>query len=62
MFSEGFNRIRGYLKEAFRSLTESGGSHVGDADLELEDRHNPFAEGVRFMVRPARKGWCDISV
>jgi len=62
IFSEGFNRIRGYLKEAFRSLTDFGGSHLGDADLKLEDRHNPFTEGVRFMVRPARKGWCDISV
>jgi structural maintenance of chromosome 4 len=29
----------------------------GDAELELIDTFDPFAEGVSFSVRPPKKSW-----
>jgi len=54
-FTEGFEQIQGYLRETFRMLTSEG-----DANLELEDSHDPFTEGVLFNVRPPGKSWCTI--
>ena len=33
----------------------------GDAELELVDSLDPFAEGIVFSVRPAKKSWKNIS-
>lgn len=33
----------------------------GDAELELVDSLDPFAEGVVFSVRPPKKSWKSIS-
>ena len=30
-------------------------THGGDAELELNDRIDPFTEGINFAVRPPRK-------
>lgn len=33
----------------------------GDAELELVDSLDPFAEGVVFSVRPPKKSWKNIA-
>jgi structural maintenance of chromosome 4 len=33
----------------------------GDAELELVDTCDPFAEGILFQVRPPKKSWKNIS-
>ena len=33
----------------------------GDAELELVDSLDPFAEGIVFSVRPPKKSWKNIS-
>ncbi len=33
----------------------------GDAELELVDSLDPFAEGVVFTVRPPKKSWKNIA-
>lgn len=33
----------------------------GDAELELVDSLDPFAEGVVFSVRPPKKSWKNIG-
>ncbi|ALC39462.1 glu, partial [Drosophila busckii] len=55
-FMEGFNIITRKLKEMYRMITLGG-----DADLELVDSMDPFAEGVQFTVRPPKKSWKYIS-
>ena len=56
MFMEGFTKIAQKLKETYQILTLGG-----DAELEFEDRYDPFSQGIRFSVRPPGKSWKQIS-
>merc|ERR1712130_1003591 len=49
-FMEGFAIITGKLKEMYQMITLGG-----DAELELVDSLDPFAEGIVFSVRPPKK-------
>uniref|UniRef100_A0A7E4UL16 Structural maintenance of chromosomes protein n=1 Tax=Panagrellus redivivus TaxID=6233 RepID=A0A7E4UL16_PANRE len=51
-FMLGYSQIALALKEQYQMLTLGG-----DADLELVDPIDPYAEGIRFTVRPRGKGW-----
>merc|ERR1712240_62326 len=44
------------LKEMYQMITLGG-----DAELELVDSLDPFAEGIVFSVRPPKKSWKNIS-
>ena len=55
-FMEGFCAISLRLKEMYQMITFGG-----DAELELVDSLNPFAEGIVFSVRPPKKSWKNIS-
>lgn len=47
------------LKEMYQMITLGG-----DAELELVDTCDPFAEGILFQVRPPKKSWkniCNLS-
>ena len=55
-FMSGFTLIASKLKEMYQMLTLGG-----DAELELLDSADPFAEGVSFSVRPPKKSWKNIS-
>ena len=55
-FMEGFNSITLKLKEMYQMITLGG-----DAELELVDSLDPFAEGIVFSVRPPKKSWKTIS-
>lgn len=56
MFMEGFGQITLRLKEMYQMITLGG-----DAELELVDSLDPFAEGIVFSVRPPKKSWKNIS-
>lgn len=55
-FMAGFNTISLKLKEMYQMITLGG-----DAELELVDSLDPFAEGVVFSVRPPKKSWKNIA-
>eukprot|EP00250_Pteridium_aquilinum_P018347 c24044_g1_i1 orf=299-4012(-) len=55
-FMAGFNAISLKLKEMYQMITLGG-----DAELELVDSLDPFAEGVVFSVRPPKKSWKNIG-
>jgi structural maintenance of chromosome 4 len=55
-FMEGFATVSLGLKDMYRQLTLGG-----DAELELVDSLDPFAEGVVFSVRPPKKAWKNIG-
>jgi len=55
-FMEGFAIITSKLKEMYQMITLGG-----DAELELVDSLDPFAEGIVFSVRPPKKSWKNIS-
>ena len=55
-FMDGFNTITLKLKEMYQMITLGG-----DAELELVDSLDPFAEGIVFSVRPPKKSWKNIS-
>ncbi|KAG0607985.1 hypothetical protein M758_8G069200 [Ceratodon purpureus] len=55
-FMGGFNTISMKLKEMYQMITLGG-----DAELELVDSLDPFAEGVVFTVRPPKKSWKAIA-
>jgi structural maintenance of chromosome 4 len=55
-FMAGFSIITMKLKEMYQMLTLGG-----DAELELVDALDPFAEGIIFSVRPPKKSWKNIS-
>ena len=55
-FMIGFGAIALKLKEMYQMITLGG-----DAELELVDSLDPFAEGVVFSVRPPKKSWKHIS-
>jgi structural maintenance of chromosome 4 len=56
-FMVGFRKIGTDLKTMYRMIT-----HGGDAELELNDRIDPFTEGINFAVRPPRKAWTHIGM
>ena len=53
---EGFKFISSRVKEMYRLITNGG-----DAELEIKDSLDPFAEGVLFQVRPFKKAWKHMS-
>eukprot|EP00548_Thalassiothrix_antarctica_P014783 CAMPEP_0194173054 /NCGR_PEP_ID=MMETSP0154-20130528/7439_1 /TAXON_ID=1049557 /ORGANISM="Thalassiothrix antarctica, Strain L6-D1" /LENGTH=1322 /DNA_ID=CAMNT_0038885969 /DNA_START=60 /DNA_END=4024 /DNA_ORIENTATION=+ len=55
-FMDGFSQITLKLKEMYQMITLGG-----DAELELVDSLDPFAEGIVFSVRPPKKSWKHIS-
>ena len=55
-FMAGFSVITLRLKEMYQMITLGG-----DAELELVDSLDPFAEGIVFSVRPPRKSWKNIA-
>lgn len=56
IFMEGFNIISMSLKEMYQMITMGG-----NAELELVDSLDPFAEGILFSVMPPKKSWRNIS-
>jgi len=52
---DGFSVISLKLREMYRIITAGG-----DAELELVDSFDPFAEGILFSVRPPTKSWKNI--
>lgn len=55
-FHAGFKIISTKLKEMYQLITLGG-----DAELELVDSYDPFAEGVILNVRPPKKSWKNIT-
>lgn len=55
-FMLGFSTISGKLKELYKIITMGG-----NAELELVDSNDPFAEGVLFSVMPPKKSWRNIA-
>jgi len=55
-FMKGFKLISNSVKEMYRLITCGG-----DAELEIKDTLDPFAEGVLFQVRPKNKTWKHMS-
>ncbi|KAF8518607.1 RecF/RecN/SMC [Gautieria morchelliformis] len=55
-FMSGFNIISSKLKEMYQMITLGG-----NAELELVDSMDPFAEGIIFSVMPPKKSWKNIS-
>lgn len=55
-FMEGFNTISLSLKEMYQMITMGG-----NAELELVDSLDPFAEGILFSVMPPKKSWKNIG-
>ena len=55
-FLEGFSTISLKLKEMYQMITMGG-----NAELELVDSLDPFAEGILFSVMPPKKSWKNIS-
>lgn len=56
-FLIGFSAISTYLKEIYQLITMGG-----NAELELFDSLDPFAEGVLFSAMPLRKTWKNIAL
>ncbi|WPG98120.1 Hypothetical protein R9X50_00090600 [Acrodontium crateriforme] len=55
-FMEGFSLISMRLKEMYQMITMGG-----NAELELVDSLDPFAEGILFSVMPPKKSWKNIG-
>lgn len=55
-FMIGFHEISSKLKELYRAITMGG-----NAELELVDNLDPFAEGILFSVMPPKKSWRNIA-
>lgn len=55
-FMTGFTQISAKLKEMYQMITLGG-----NAELELVDSLDPFAEGIVFSVMPPKKSWKNIS-
>jgi structural maintenance of chromosome 4 len=55
-FVAGFTIINMKLREMYRTITLGG-----DAELEFNDKSDPFAEGISFSVRPPKKSWKNIA-
>jgi len=52
-FMAGFGAINGQVAAMYKMITLED----GDADLQLLDSVDPFAEGLAFRVRPPKKSW-----
>lgn len=55
-FMDGFLQISAKLKEMYQLITMGG-----NAELELVDTMDPFAEGILFSVMPPKKSWRNIA-
>lgn len=55
-FMSGFSAISARLKEMYQLITVGG-----NAELELVDSLDPFAEGILFSVMPPKKSWKNIA-
>lgn len=55
-FMTGFSTISLRLKEMYQMITMGG-----NAELELVDSFDPFAEGILFSVMPPKKSWKNIG-
>lgn len=55
-FMDGFQAISDKLKEMYQMITMGG-----NAELELVDHLDPFAEGILFSVMPPKKSWRNIA-
>lgn len=55
-FMDGFLQISAKLKEMYQLITMGG-----NAELELVDTMEPFAEGILFSVMPPKKSWRNIA-
>lgn len=55
-FMAGFSAISARLKEMYQLITVGG-----NAELELVDSLDPFAEGILFSVMPPKKSWKNIA-
>jgi len=55
-FMDGFRQISAKLKELYQLITMGG-----NAELELVDSMDPFAEGILFSVMPPKKSWRNIA-
>ena len=55
-FLQGFWTISLHLKALYQTITQGG-----NAELELVDSLDPFAEGVVFSVMPPKKSWKNIA-
>ena len=55
-FMNGFRQVSLRLKELYQLITMGG-----NAELELVDSLDPFAEGILFSVMPPKKSWKNIS-
>ncbi len=55
-FMTGFAAISARLKEMYQLITLGG-----NAELELVDSLDPFAEGILFSVMPPKKSWKNIA-
>jgi structural maintenance of chromosome 4 len=53
---EGFKFISVRVREMYQLITNGG-----DAELEVKDSLDPFAEGILFQVRPCKKSWKHMS-
>ena len=56
MFLDGYNSINRNIKEIFSLITFGG-----NAELDLLDYLNPFAEGIVLNIMPPKKAWKQIS-
>ncbi|KAI4290835.1 structural maintenance of chromosome 4 [Pancytospora philotis] len=55
-FMEGFSTVNGHLKEIFALITFGG-----NAELDLLNYLDPFAEGVVLSIMPPKKAWKQIA-
>ncbi|KAI5150949.1 structural maintenance of chromosome 4 [Enteropsectra breve] len=55
-FMDGFNMINKNIREIFSAITFGG-----NAELDLVDYLNPFAEGIILSIMPPKKAWKQIS-
>ena len=53
---EGFSFISGHVKTIYQMITAGG-----DAELELKNNLDPFAEGILYQIRPPKKSWKHLS-
>ena len=52
----GLTFIAKEVKEMYQLITNGG-----DAELEIKDNLDPFAEGILYQVRPNKKTWKNMS-
>uniref|UniRef100_A0A8D8SJ49 Structural maintenance of chromosomes protein 4 n=1 Tax=Cacopsylla melanoneura TaxID=428564 RepID=A0A8D8SJ49_9HEMI len=55
-FDTNFDKIRKRVQECYQMLTFGG-----KADLEYKEYSDPYAQGIKYVVRPPRKSWKSID-